>query len=542
MNYDNELSPVWLGSIKKHTYPLLARDMTADVAVIGGGIVGLLTAHLLTAAGQRVVVLEAGRIAEGESGRSTGQLSSMSDALPHELIRSYNTDTAHTVFSGLQQGIALISATVASLGISCNFQHVPGYLFAAEPEQVALLGDVAKACRELGLPCAADRPDAPAFPALAALRFSDQAQLDPVQFLQGLADQLTEQGVAIFEHTRVITVTGNAPLQVVTEAGPMVAAQRVVVAAHVPFHTGLWIHTKQTTQRTYVSGLKVPRQLFPTGLFRQCGPVHHAAVVHRLPRHDLLLVMGEEHKTGEMRTDESNGMDPFQALSEYARLQLRMPGELLCQWSGQLLHPADSLPLIGENPSLRGEFLATGLGRNGLAAGALAAHIMTERILGRSTVWDGLYSPGRFVTHGVKDFLAENVGFASHLIGDRLRPAGEERQIGTLHSGEGAIFKLGNRRLAVSRLDNGRFVALSPLCTHSGCQVRWNGAERSWDSPCHGSRYSRTGDVINGPAVKPLAAVPLEEALDAEERSLQLKTALRPDTADAFSKDWVVTT
>lgn len=530
MIFHNELSPLWLDAGKKPEFSALRKDLVVDVAVVGAGITGLTTAYHLAKAGKSVAVLEAGRVAEGESGRTTAHLTHVFDSYPQEIKRRFDSQTAKLVWQGLAFAIQQIEDLQTAEGIDCDFARVPGYLFIDDPSDEGRLEEVEKVATEIGFPPARQRPNALSIPAVGMLEFQQQARFHPLKYLMGLLVRLSEMGVKIYEDTHVADVTEGEPITVATAFGVKVRAKDVVLASHVPMNR-VTLHTKQAAYRTYVIGLRVPKGSFPDALLWDTHDPYHYVRLQPMANFDLLIVGGEDHKTGQMKTN----AEPFAELIRYAHRFLRVPGEVLFHWSGQIMEPVGGLPFIGENPGTHHEWVATGFSGDGMTLGTLAAHMISERILGRKTPWDAAFDPSRSVIHGVKDFVEENVDFPAYMVKDRLHHIANESLAG-LRAGEGGIYKLSGKKLAVSRLDDGRLVAVSPVCTHLGCIVHYNSLERTWDCPCHGSRFAREGGVINGPAVKALEPLPVESehAAELDEESNKAPACRLGDTPEAW--------
>lgn len=530
MIHHNELSPLWLDSGPKRSYPALRRHLEVDIAVVGAGVTGLTTAYLLAKAGVSVVVLEAGRVAEGESGRTTAHLTHVADALPH-VRRRLDLGTTKLVWDGLKLAITQIERTIAEEGLDCDFARVPGYLFTDDKDRADDLLAVEKAAHAMGYPCVQACPAGLAGAAVdAMLEFPEQGRLHPAKYLAGLAGRLADRRVPIYEDTHVDHIEDGEPVIVSTVTGEEVRCRQVVIASHVPMNR-VTLHTKLAAYRTYVIGLRVPRGAFPDALFWDMQTPYHYVRIQPGSAYDVLVVGGEDHKTGRM----DDGTTPFAALTQFAHRDLGMPHDVLYRWSGQIMEPVDGRPFIGENPGSRHEFVATGYGGDGMTYGTLAAHMLAERIQGRETPWDKAFDPHRLGLHGVKDvreFVGTNADFPAYLIRDRL-DSGLPESPANLRPGEGGLYRLAGRRLAIARLDDGRLVALSPVCTHLGCIVHYNDLERTWDCPCHGSRYSSEGGVLNGPAVKDLEPLPLA--------TVESEPAERVRVYSDVSDTWVTT-
>lgn len=502
-----------------------------EVCVVGGGIVGLTTAYRLARAGAQVTLVEGRRIGSGESGRSTALLNTFIDTYPDALIKRLGRDTAQLMHDGLVHALAMIEEVIGWERIECDFKRLPGFLLAENEAQAKQLGKIAGAAQALGMTPTSTEVPPYVLGMIQAVCLPDQGRLDPGRYLRGLANGVRRAGVRVFEETRVVDVSRDPPHVVSLASGDTFEAMNVVLASHVPFGRGIGLNSKQAAYRTYVLGLAVPAGKIDDAVFLDLERPYHYARLLKTAANDQLLVGGEDHKVGHP----PRSRDPFGALHAFAKRHFGVDGDPEYLWSGQILEPIDGLPFIGATPGKRTEYVATGFGGDGLTCGTLAAHMISERILGRSTGLDEALAPSRrAVAHGVRDFVVENVDFPAHLVGDRLRPETADRPLAGLHAGEGGIFQLGTQKLAVSRLDNGHFAALKPTCSHRGCSVHWNQIEGSWDCPCHGSRFSADGEVLNGPAAMALTSVPLEGVTVAT-------TPESEASSPALSQDWATT-
>ncbi|HXI56468.1 MAG TPA: FAD-dependent oxidoreductase, partial [Polyangia bacterium] len=301
---------------------------------------------------------------------------------------------------------------------------------------------------------------------------------------------------------------GN-PCRVITDRGTITAGD-VVVAAHVPVTNRFFLHTKLAAYRTYAIAVANPTAL-PQGLFWDMGSPYHylrSQVVDGVP---YLILGGEDHKVGES-TDTSVS---FKRLEEFYALRFGQPvAPTDFRWSGQIIEPADGLPYVGRNSLSSRVYVATGYSGNGMTGGTLAAMVLADQVRGVPNAWSNLLDATRFKPlASAKAFVRENVDFPKHLIGDRLMPSGQAHDLDEIEAGEGAVVTIRGSKLAVYRNGNGDLSAVSPVCTHLGCVVHWNTTEKSWDCPCHGSRFDPTGRVLNGPAIAALESrsIPSDE-------------------------------
>jgi len=499
-NYTNSL---WSETAPTPRYPALAGDVTYDVAVIGGGITGISTACLLQQAGRRVAVIEARRIGKGETGKTTAHLTAALDTRYHVLASRFGADGARLVADGQRAAIDRIGRFVDELKIGCDFRRVPGFLYAERPEEKDELLREAEAARRAGVTAAVKSAVPLPFPTLLGLRFEDQATFHPRLYLQALAEAFVAAGGAIHEETQVVDVQDGDPCRMITDRG-VVTAAAVIVAAHVPITNRFLLHTQLAAYRTYGISMEMP---FATdGLFWDMGDPYHYARLQRIADRTYVIVGGEDHKVGE----EDDTTIPFERLEAYVRARYRYePAATDYRWSGQIIESADGLPYVGRNSLSSHVFVATGYGGNGMTNGTLAAMVLADEVCGRRSRFRELLDATRIKPlAAAKAFVAENVDYPKHLLKDRL-PLPGAAELARLAPGEGEVLSLRGQRLAVYRNANGELSALSPVCTHLGCLVHWNTTEKSWDCPCHGSRFDPHGRILNGPAVTPLEAKPL---------------------------------
>ena len=509
----NQTQSVWSAEAERaQGHPRLAGEVRVDVAVIGGGITGVTTAYLLKRAGKKVAIIEARRIGQGETGRTTAHLTVAMDQRYRSIMSKFGNAGARAVFDSQRAALQRIEALVGELSIDCQFERVPGYLFGETDEQRDEIESEAAACQELGIPVVLTREVPLPFAVRVALRFEDQAQMHPIRYLLALADTIPGKGSQIFEESPVLEVNEDEPCRIVTEGGA-VLADHVVVAAHVPISNRVFLHTKIAAYRTYVVAARM-EGAGPAGLFWDTQDPYHYVRSHRArDGADLLIVGGEDHKVGQ----DAEAGARFDRLEAYVRARFgRLPIE--DRWSGQIIEPVDGLPYIGRNSLSSRTYVATGYAGQGMTSGTVAAMILCDQVQGIDNPYAELYDATRIKPFAAaKEFVRENVDFPTHLVGDRLRR--HDHPAASLPAGEGAVLTIGGERLAVYRHPAGELHALSPVCTHLGCLVNWNTAEKSWDCPCHGSRFDPSGQVLNGPAVANLEArdLPLTPAVEGQD-------------------------
>jgi len=503
---------LWRASEPPAPRPQLPGDLTVDVAVVGAGITGVTAAYLLKQAGLRVAVLEARRVGSGETTRTTAHLTEVLDLRFRRLRARFGADGAKLALEGHRAAIERIEALARASKVDCDFTRVPGYLVAETPKEVEELEEEASAARELGLsPALVERAPLP-LKVLRALALEGQAQFHPRTYLDALADQVDGGGSQIFEVTSVKDIEDGSPCRVTTDRG-VVKERAVIVASGVPVLNQVFIHLKLAAYRSYVVAAKLPAALPPGLVWDMKDPYHYVRgqVVDGVP---YAIIGGEDHKVG----TEDDTTEPFARLEAYAaeRLDIEV-GATDYRWAGQIIESADGLPYVGRNSLSKHLFVASGYAGNGITGGTWAAMVLADEVRGVESRWSKLLDATRLKPLAAAGAVAsENLDFPKHLIADRLLPLGRPGDLHGVAPGEGAVLSVKGEKLAVYRNAEGQLSALSPICPHLGCFVHWNNAEKSWDCPCHGSRFDPHGRVLNGPAVEPLQdrAVPAGEGTE----------------------------
>ena len=485
----------------------LAADVDADVCVVGAGIAGMTTAYLLGREKQRVVVLDDGPIAGGETCRTTAHLVNAPDSWFTEVEKLHGSRGARVAAESHTAAIDRIEEIVRREGIRCSFRRLDGYLYTEPGESAEALEKELQACHAAGLPGVKLVPRVPlnSFETGVALRFPRQGQFHVVEYLKGLARVIERNGGRIYRDTHAGEIEGmtDTSARVRTGNGATVRARAVVVATNSPVNDRLVIHTKQAAYRTYVLGAHVPRASIPRLLLWDTAHPYHYVRQHSVSsEHDMLIVGGEDHKTGQA----DDMAKRYRRLEKWMRERFPEAGEIEFRWSGQVMEPVDGLAFIGRNPlDKESVFVATGFSGTGMTYGMIAGILLADLIAGRENEWSEVYDPSRKTLGSVGEFTEENLNVAAQYA-DLVTPGGVE-SARNIKRGRGAVLRRGLTKVAIHRSEDGDLEEHSAICPHLGCVVRWNPSEKTWDCPCHGSRYHRDGHVINGPANRGLADV-----------------------------------
>jgi len=491
--------PVWWDGFEPPKLPSMRTNVRADVCVVGAGIAGLTTAYLLAAEGRSVVVVDDGPLGGGMTGATSAHLVTALDRRYTDIERLRGADGARLAAASHAAAIDRIEEIARSEKIACEFQRVDGFLFAGRdrrPEELEEeLGAAGRAGADVAMVPRAELP----FETGPCVRFRRQAQFHPLRYLGGLARAVRRRGGRVFGGFHAERIEAGAPGRV-TSGDRRITARAVVVATNSPVNDRVAIHTKQAPYMTYVVGALVPEGSVPRALYWDIeDPFHYVRLQALGKGRECLLVGGEDHKTGQADDiGERHGR-----LEAWARERFPMIESFAYRWGGQVLETLDGLAFIGRNPGDDNVYIATGDSGVGLTHGTIAGMLLTDLILGRENPWTGLYEPSRKLPQAVGRFLKENVNVAAQYA-DWVTP-GDADSTREISRDSGAVLRRGASKVAVYRDDAGKLHALSAVCPHLGCLVQWNDAEKTWDCPCHGSRFDKRGKVVNGPANADLA-------------------------------------
>jgi len=500
-------APYWGDGVPFPSFPAIDSDIDVDVVVIGAGITGLTAAYLLVSAGKSVAVLERTRCASIDTGHTTAHVTMVTDARLSELCRDFGKSHAQAVWDAGSAAIDQIESIVHEHAIDCGFERVDGYLHApggeSDDAQARELSDEAALAAGLGFD-ATLVGDVP-FAGGPGICFADQARFHPRRYLAALAAAITAKGGWIFENSVAEEFFTN-PIRV-KAAGRRARCKDIVIATHNPMAgiagsmSATLFQTKLALYTSYAVAGRVARGSVPDALFWDTADPYRYLRLAPQDDHELVIFGGEDHKTGQ-----AGDTNACYARLEQA-LQRKIPDIAFTRrWSGQVIETPDGLPYIGQ--TAEHQYAATGFAGNGMTFGTLGAMMIADAIQGRKNPWTDLFDPRRTaLRHGLWNYVAENADYPYYVLRSRFT-GGEMRTLRSLKPGQGAVVKESGTQLAVYRRPGGSLAVLSATCTHMGCVVGWNDAERTWDCPCHGSRFGIEGDVISGPAERPLERHP----------------------------------
>jgi glycine/D-amino acid oxidase-like deaminating enzyme/nitrite reductase/ring-hydroxylating ferredoxin subunit len=491
----------WQASEAGLSNAALTDSIETDVCIIGGGIAGLTTAYLLTRAGKKVIVIDDGPIGGGETARTTAHLSWALDDRFYRIAKWHGDDKARLAVESHAAAVNEIERIVSMEKIDCDFSRLDGYLFEVEDGDDDLDEEL-DAAHRLGFNQIEmlESAEVENFATGRSLRFPDQGQFHILKYLSGLAAAIERNGGRLFSNTRAVEWQGEQAPFVKTHDGQVITPNTIVLATNYPIKSKMF--AKLPAYRTYVIGVKIPKGSFRKALLWDTADPYHYIRIQEEDGYDLLIVGGEDHKTGQ----ENDGEERFGKLEEWTRERFADAGEVLHRWSGQVFETHDGLAFIGQFSS--GEpnvFLITGDSGMGMTHGTIGGMLVSDLILGRDNPWAEVYEPSRIATQSIVEAVPEviksTLPYVDWVTGGDVSSADE------IKNGEGAIIRDGAKKIAAYRDENGKLYKRSAVCVHMGCIVRFNSSEKTWDCPCHGSRYGLDGHAINTPAIGSLELV-----------------------------------
>lgn len=488
----------WMDTTATTSYDRLEATEKVETAILGGGIVGITAAYHLTRAGRNVAVLERDRVVTGTTGHTTAKLTSLHGLRYRKLVERMGERRAQQYATANERAIDDVETIAQRHDIDCDFERLPAVTYVSNRERTDRIRDEVTVARQLGLPASyAESSELPVNMA-AAVRFADQAQFHPRKFLLGLATEIEERGGHIYEETPATDVSSDQQFRVETPAGT-ITAEHVIVATHFPIVDKWAFFARVYPKQSYVLAVTFSDSS-PEEMYYRTGESYFS--VRPLPDDaaSTALVGGQNHRTGH------GGKTRKRYRNLERELRSRFDVESVdYRWSTQDFVSIDGVPFVGTHqPFGNDAYVATGFGGWGMTNGIAAGRLLADRVLDRDTPWGDVYRPSRLTIDGtLREFVSHNTESARHLVEEYLKPrrSGMHDQV---TRGEAAVLDSSDGPVGVYRDEDGEIHAVSAVCTHMGCVVNWNDAERSWDCPCHGSRFGVDGTVIDTPAIDDL--------------------------------------
>ncbi len=511
---------LWSATSKEPSIPALDENINADVCIVGTGIAGMTTAYLLAREGKSVVILDKGQIGSCETAHTTAHLSNVLDAGYRKIEVLHGATNAQLIAQSHTAAIAQIESIVAKEKIDCDFERLDGYLLFPDRDSPRKFQQEWQAAKRAGLRVRKLKQSPFDLKFGSCLRFPQQAQFHPLKYLAGLARAIKRLDGRLFGGTEAKEIKGGKTVRIGTKGRAIVSAGAVVVATNTPINDSGKMYTKQEPYRTYVIGAFVPAGRIPRALYWDTEDPFHYVRLQRIRANgktqDLLIIGGEDHKTGQAEGIEGR----FAILATWGREHFPGIKEIAFRWSGQVMESMDYVAFIGRNPKDDPNvYIVTGDSGAGITHGTIAGILLRDLIVGRDNPWVTLYDPARKTLLAANTFARENPKVADEYA-HWLTP-GEVSSVEEIKPGMGAVIRRGSSKFAVSRDDKGSLRVRSAICSHLGCTVSWNSTEHTWDCPCHGSRFTPDGKLLNGPALGSLDNATLPEPNEPRRRKQQ---------------------
>ncbi|WP_245917538.1 FAD-dependent oxidoreductase [Bacillus canaveralius] len=494
--------PYWRDSTELPSFERLTEDIETDTVIIGGGIAGITAAYLLGKEGTKVVLLDASNILNGTTGHTTAKITAQHGLIYEELISHFGEDTARLYYEANNEAVQFLKNTVNKHKINCDFSEEDAYVYTNSSEYIQKLINEYKAYEKLGISSEYLAEIPIPVEMKAAIVMKSQAQFHPLKYLTSLIDEIVKDGGKIYDNTTAENIEKGKKPVVVTRDGNRLTCSNVIISSHFPFYdkTGGYF-ARMHAERSYVLAVK-PEKQYPGGMYINAEQPTRSLRSASIDGEQLILVGGEGHVTGHG----INTSEHYAALEDFAEKTFGIK-EIPYRWSAQDLITLDKLPYIGNitdnNPNI---LVATGFRKWGMTNGTVAALLLCDIIAGRKNKYEELFTPSRFNTDpSLKRLFSQNAEVAKSFIGGKLDHP--DRKPEELNQDEGAVVMINGKRTGAYKDKNGEVHLVDTTCTHMGCELEWNNGERTWDCPCHGSRFSYKGDVVEGPAVSPLKRI-----------------------------------
>lgn len=510
MKRDGACTSLWQDTVPDHhTTNSIQSNQPCDVVIVGGGITGITTGLELAKAGKSVLVVEAQNIGFGTTGGTTAHLNSFMETPFSQLIKNFGEEKTKRVAKAARQALELIKRNIREYDIDCGYKDAVGYIYAQDEKEIKELDEITKGFLTTGIPVTTSNSIPVKIPFTKAIEIPAQGLFHPTRYITALAKQFEQLGGTLIQNCRVTAVEENEILEVTTSQG-ILKAKNLIYATHVPPGVNL-LHFRCAPYRSYVIAAKLKDENdYPQGLAYDMKDPYHYFRTQEADGELYLIAGGEDHKTAH----EDNSETHFLNLEAYVRKFYEID-TIAYRWSSQYYDPADGLAYIGHLPGHSQQlFVATGYGGIGMTNSHIAARLLTDLILTGESEFKDLFDPNRLKpVAGFSSFVKEAADVVSHLIGS-LFPKEKLDELAGLANGEAKVVNYEGHKIALYKDEEGALHGVNPACTHIKCSVKWNMAEKSWDCPCHGSRFSFDGTVLTAPARKDLEPVKWEELVE----------------------------
>lgn len=501
---------LWQDSVDEYR-PVNKADSSTlyDVVIAGGGITGITTALLMQNAGLKCLVLEANSLCFGTTGGTTAHINTLLDVPYSTIEKKFNKEKAKLVADSVKEAVATIKKNIGKYDIDCEYEETTATLFAKTDKQKDELDKISQAAIDAGIGNEFVKKISIPIKFLKAMKVAGQAKFNPVRYVYALAEEFEKSGGVIFQECRVAGADENENVEIQTSKGKY-RGKFLVYATHIPPGVNL-LHFRCIPQRSYAMAVKLKEDKYPADLLYDMYDPYHYYRTQEIDGEKYFIVGGEDHKTAHEENQEYCLLKLESHIRKYFNVE-----EIAYKWSSQYYESPDGLPYIGQLPGHEKIYVATGYGGNGMPYSTVSALLLTRILTNEDSPYKNLYDPNRLKpVAGFSSFVSHNVDVVKQFA-SRIFSGEQMHHLAELATGEGKIVEFEDEKIAIYKDEQGKVHALSPICPHAGCEVKWNNAELTWDCPCHGSRFSYDGSVMNGPTTKDLSKISLRELVNKE--------------------------
>ena len=480
-----------------------------DVVIVGGGITGISTAYHLQKAGMNCLLLEAHELCFGTTGGTTAHINTLLDVPYSTIEKKFSKEKSKLVAESVKEAVNIIRDTVYMYNIDCGFKTTTATLFAETDKQKDELDKISAATTDAGIKNNFINKISIPIKFSKAMQVEEQAKFNPVRYVHSLAIQFEKAGGVILQQCRFISADENENVAIETSKGKC-TSRFLIYATHIPPGVNL-LHFRCVPMRSYAMAVILKNDEYPEDLLYDMYDPYNYYRSQQIDGRKYFIAGGNDHKTAH----EENQGYCFLKLESHIRKSFEVK-EIAYKWSSQYYESPDGLPYIGQLPGHDKILVATGFGGNGMPFSTVAALLLTKMITNQDSPYKELYDPNRLKpVAGFTNFVSHNADVVKQFASKWFSHE-ELHELAELATEEGKIVNFKDEKVAIYKDKEGSIHALSPTCTHVGCEVKWNNAELTWDCPCHGARYSYDGRVMNGPATKNLAKANIRKLISKE--------------------------
>jgi len=502
---------VWQESVDEYL-PTNEIDSTKiyDIVIVGGGITGISTAYHLQKAGMNCLLLEAHELCFGTTGGTTAHINTLLDVPYSTIEKKFSKEKAGLVAESVKEAVNTIRDTVYKNNIDCDFKTTSATLFAETDKQKDELDKISAATSDAGIKNDFINKISIPIKFLKAIQVNEQGKFNPVRYVHSLAIQFEKAGGVILQQCRFVSADESENVTVETSNGKY-TGRFLIHATHIPPGVNL-LHFRCVPMRSYAIAVTLKNDEYPEDLLYDMYDPYNYYRSQKIDGRNYFIVGGKDHKTAHEENQEYRFLELESHIRKYFEVK-----EVVYKWSSQYYESPDGLPYIGQLPGHDKIYVATGFGGNGMPYSTVAALLLTKMITNQHSPYKDLYDPNRLKpVAGFTNFVSHNVDVVKQFASKWFSHE-DLHELAELATEEGRIVNFKDEKVAIYKDENGAIHALSPICTHVGCEVKWNNTELTWDCPCHGARYSYDGRMLNGPATKNLVKVNIRKLISKEE-------------------------